>query len=250
MSEQKTKGKIRLLYERYWYVFDVTLILITFLYATLNDPFGLIMYVCGLYNQMVLRFMLTFMWVAGLVPAAFCFVVLLLRMILSWPKHINNKRTLMLLRLLVIADLGVYSILPFTFIMPPGMSTYMRGFRHYIETNADISGIRSWLGTLNPKDCVVFNATLSNGGKASSPKDLREHGWPEVVARLKPRYVTLSVDSYEHPRVCLNWGSGFLGSWGIVIGSETMPTPQSDLSPHGEYREEISKGAYIWHGFD
>lgn len=245
-----TRGQLKGLYEGYWYFFDILLIVIVYLYGTLNDPFGIIMYVCGFCNRLELRAYMMFVWVALMVPATLCGVVLLLRMISSWPKHIENKCRLLLLRLLVVLGLGSYLMLPFVPVKPDGMNAYIKGFRHYIEARADVVGIRSWLGTLGPEDCVVYNITLSGGRKASSPKDLQEQEWPKVVAQLKPRYVTLSVDDDKHPRVRINWGSGFLGSWGIVVGSEIMPTPESDLSAHGEYREEISKGAYIWYGLD
>jgi hypothetical protein len=251
VTESGTKGKIKALFKRYWYVFDILLIVLAFLYGTLNDPFGIIMYVCGLYNQLAIRAMMTFMWVIWQVPAALCFVVLLLRMIVSWPKYIENRRRLQLLRLLVIAGLGVYSVLPFTSLLPSGIDIYMRGFRHYVEANVNIAGIRNWLGTLRLEDCVVYNITnAQNGTKSSSPKELQKQEWPEVIAKLEPRYVTLSVDDDEHPEVRLNWGSGFLGSWGLTVGNKAMHTPESDISPHGEYREEIRKGAYIWYGMD
>jgi hypothetical protein len=249
-TENKTEGKIKSLYKRYWYVFDIFLILVVILYGTLNDPFGLIIYVCGLFNQMIIRSFMIFIWVFWLVPAAFCLVVLLLRIIISWTKHIQNKRTLLLLRVFIIVGLAIYLLLPFAPIMPSGMRIYIAGFRKYIEANADVSVIRGWLGTLKPEDCVVYNIITSDGSRRSSPKDLQKQEWPQVIANIKPRYVRLSLDDDKHPKVRLNWGSGFLGSWGLVVGHEEMVTPESDLSRYGEYRQEIHKGAYIWYGIE
>jgi len=249
-AESEARGEIRALYKRYWYFFDILLIVIVYLFGTLNDPFGFLWYACGLCNRLEKMAFLLFMWVGLMVPATLCGLVLLLRMIVSWPKYIENKRRLLLFRLLVIIGLGSYLVLPFTPLKSPGMHIYIKGFRHYIEAKADVAGIRSWLASLGPEDCVVYNITLSGGRKASNPKDLQKHEWPRVVGHLKPRYVTLSLDDDRRPMVRLNWGSGFLGSWGIVVGHEMMPTPESDLSPHGEYRKEISKGAYIWYGMD
>lgn len=250
-SPNETTGRKKALYKRYWYVSDVVLFLILFLYGTLNDPFGLIMYVCGLYNQLVKRFFMMFIWVFLLIPATLCFGVLMLRIILTWPKHIMNKSKLLFLRLLVIVGLGIYWILPFTLIIPHGLSVYIKGFEKYVRAEADIVEIRNWLGTLGPEDCVLYNITNAHdGSKSSSPKDLQMQEWPRVIGELKPRYVRLSVDADNHPRVRLNWGSGFLGSWGLVVGHETMPTPESDLSRYGEYRKEIRKGVYIWYGID
>ena len=58
------------------------------------------------------------------------------------------------------------------------------------------------------------------------------------------------MDDDKHPKARLWWGSGFLGSWGLVVGHEEMETPESDLSRYGEYRQEIDKGAYIWYGIE
>ena len=246
-----TTNKIKTLYSRYWYVLDVLLIIVVFLYGTLNDPFGFISYFCGLYNRMIIRFMMTFVWVMWLIPAMLCFGVLLLRILLSWPKYIENKSKLLFLHLVMIVGLGVYFILPFIPVRPSGISMYIKGFETYIRAEADITGLRRWLDTLGPEDCVVYNITSAHdGSKSTSPKDLQEQEWPAVINELKPRYVRLSVDDEKNPKVRLNWGSGFLGSWGLVVGQETMPTPESDLSLHGEYRKEICKGAYIWHGLD
>jgi hypothetical protein len=248
-SPNGTVGSVKTFYKRYWYVLDILLILVVFLYGTLNDPFGLVMYVCGLYNQLTIRALMTFIWVFWLVPAMLCFGVLLLRIILSWPKHIMNKSKLLFLRLLVIIGLGIYCILPFTFIVPHGFSVYIKGFEKYIRAEADIAGIQDWLGTLEPEDCVIYNITNAyDGTKRSSPKDLQMQEWPKAIVMLGPRFVRLSVDVENHPRVRLSWGSGFLGTWGLVVGHETMSTPESDLSRYGEYRKEIGKGVYIWYG--
>lgn len=245
-----TRGQLKALYEGYWYFFDILLVVIVYLYGTLNDPFGLLWYACGLYNRLELRAYILFIWVGLMVPAVLCGVVLLLRMIITWPKRIERKTKLLLLRLLVVVGLGGYLVLPFIPVRPHGMNIYIKGFRHYIEAKADIVGIRSWLATLGPEDCVVYNITLSGGRKASNPKDLQKYEWPEVIGKLKPRYVRLSLDDDKRPMVRLDWGSGFLGSWGLTVGDEEMPTPESDLSPHGEYRQEIRQGAYIWYGMD
>lgn len=250
-SDNVTTGKIKALYMRYWCVFDIFLIIVVFCYGTLHDPFGFMMYVCGLYNQLAIMAVMTFIWVIWLVPVALCYGVLLLRSIISWPRHIKKKSVLLLLRLLVIFGLGAYLVLPFTPVRPHGFNVYIKGFEKYIRAKADIAGIRSWLDTLEPDDCVVYNITNAHDGtKSSSPKDLQEQEWPEVISTLKPRYVTLSVDEDKHPKVRLNWGSGFLGSWGLVVGNEAMPTPESDLSQYGEYRREIHKGTYIWYGIE
>jgi hypothetical protein len=250
-STNETRGKLAGLHAKRWYVFDIILIIVVLLYGTLNDPFGLIMYVCGLFNQMGIRAMMTFAWVLWMIPAALCFVVVVLRIIISWPKHMTKSFRLSMLQVLAVFGLALYSALPFIQIGPRGIDVYMKGFTKYVEANADIAAIRSWLGTLHPDDCVVYNITnLNDGTKRSSPKQLEKPEWPEAIAHTGPRYVVLSLYDEKDPQVRLNWGSGFLGSWGLVVGVETMPTPKSDLSRYGEYRKEIQKGAYIWYGIE
>ena len=249
-NKHKAGAKILGLYTGDWYTLDIILIILVFLSGIPMDPFGLIAYVCGLFNKMAIWSMMLFTLVFLFVPAALCLLVLLLRMFISWPKHIKNKRRLLLLRVFVIVGFAIYLTLPFTPFFPPGLRIYIAGFRKHIEAKADIEAIRGWLGTLKPEDCEVYNITTGDGRKLSSPKDLQKKQWPYVIINIKPRHVRLSLDNDKQPKVRLNWGSGFLGSWGLVVGNENMPTPESDLSRHGEYRQEIRKGAYIWYGIE
>jgi len=247
----KAKVKIKTLYERYWYIFDILLIILVILYGTLNDPFALISYVCGLYNKMIIMAFMVFVWVFLLVPAALCLVVLLLRMIISWPKYIKKKSRLLILRLFTIVGLSGYLIIPFTPIRPHGFNIYIKGFSEYVKANADIEAIRGWLGTLSPEDCVEYDIIISGSDRSTQksprPKSVTNESWPKEIIDLDPRFVELSLDDEHHPKVRLNWGSGFLGTWGLVVGNESMPTPTSDLSPYGEYRKEIRKGVYVWY---
>jgi hypothetical protein len=250
-SMSETEGRLKSYYTRYWYVPDVVLIIVILSYGTLNDPSGSITYVCGLLNQKAILFAMTFYWVLLVVPAALCFAVLLLRILGSWPEHMKRGLRLSMLQVFAIFGLALYSLLPLVPIGPSGASTYFRGFTKYVESNADIVAIKSWLRTLEPDDCVVYH--ISNpreGTRSSNPKYLEQAEWPESIARVKPRTVVLSLYDDRHPEVRLSWGSGLLGSWGLVVSDESMPTPKSDLSPYGEFRQEIQKGAYIWYGIE
>jgi len=216
------------------------------------DPFGLIRYICGLYNKKGTLFAMTFISVFLLVPASLCLLVLVLRMFISWNKHIQKRTRLLILRLFVIIGLGGYLIIPYTPIRPHGFNVYIKGFSKYVKANADIEAIRAWLGTLKLEDCVEYNIIIngSNGIGRKSPKpvkDLSKESWPKAIIDLNPRFVGLSLDDDNHPKVRLEWGSGILGSWGLVVGSEEMSTPESELSRYGEYRQEIRKGVYVWY---
>lgn len=247
-AKHKTGRKIIGLCKRYWYVPDIILIVLVLLYGTLWDPFGLISYKCALNNKMVTLFAMTFILVFLLVPASLCLLALLLRMFISWPRHIQNKHRLLLLRILVIVCLGGYLTLPFTPIKPPGYKTYSKGFIKYVESNADIEAIRDWLGTLKPEDCLEYHivSTSDVRRQEGGPKELVKKAWPKIITPLDPGHVTLLLDENNQPIVRLTWGGAF-GHWGFVVGDEKMPTPGSDLSRYGEYRQEIRKGVYIWY---
>ena len=240
--QEKSVGNVKGLHNRYWYVPDIILIILVLLFGTLLDPFGLIYYVCGLYNQLGICADLYFIGFLSLVPAALCFLVLIFRMFVDWPKYISNKRRLLSHQIFVMICLLVYLVLPFLRIKPPGMRMYIAGFEGYVKKNADIGGTRSWLSTLNKEDFFEYEKRTKDRYKVLETKDS-----PDAISKLKPRFVTLSLDEENKPKVRLSWGSGFLGTWGFVVGNENLTTPESDLSWGGEYRQEIYKGVYLFY---
>lgn len=247
-SEEKAGSNIKFVHKRCSYVFDIVLIFLVLLYGTLFDPFGLINYLCGLFNELGVAFLLAVLSLLLLVPVLFCLLVLFFRLFISWPKHISNKRRLLFLRLLVTLGLIFYLALPFTPILPARMTSYIARFSKYVKANTDIKGIRGWLDTLSPEDCVVYNIiNANNESKESSPKYLEKQEWPKDIAKLSPGVVRLSLDENEYPQVRLSWGSVFVGHWGFVVGNENLPTPASNLSWGGEYRKEIKRGVYVFY---
>ena len=244
-------GRLKSFYSRYWYIFDVVLIIVILSCGTLNDPSGLIWYVCGLLNQKPGLFAMTFGCVFLMLPVGLCFALLVLRVMGSWPEHMRKGFRLSMLQVFVIFGLILYLLLPLALapVRPSGASIYFSGFSKYAESNADIAAIRSWLNTLEPDDCVVYYVSNPREGtRRSRSKYLVQEEWPEPVAQVKPRHVNLSLYDDKHPMVEFTWGSGLMGSWGLVVSVERMPTPESDLTRHGEYIEELQKGAYIWYG--
>ena len=188
---------------------------------------------------------MVFMAVHYLIPAAFCVLILLARSQISWPARIRSKYRLLLLRMVVIVGLGVYLALPFTPVKPSGFRTYTSGFKKYLQKEADIPAIRTWLSTVNPEACTDEEINLYTNYTLESvwPESI---DWPESITRFDPHYVSLSMDHTSHPIVRLTWG-GALGHWGFVVGGEDMETPESDFSEYGEYRLELIEGAYVWH---
>ncbi len=76
---------------------------------------------------------------------------------------------------------------------------------------------------------------------------LQPQQWPDAIKNLNPRYIRVSNDDSNKPQIRLFWGSGFLGTWGFVVGNENLKTPVSDNSWEGEYRREINQGVYVFY---
>lgn len=108
----------------------------------------------------------------------------------------------------------------------PGYLSFTEGFTDRMKTEADIDGMRRWLYT--------WSGAVGD--------EVPRATWPEAVSRLTPKYV--DVIKTDHRRCLrLGWGSGF-GHWGIVVGSEDMPTPKSSKR---EFTMPLEPGAYVWH---
>lgn len=246
--QQQAIDDIKSINIRYWYVLDIILFVLILCWGTLSDPFGLVFYICGLVNKLDMAASLTFLSMLLLIPVSLSLLVLISRMFISWPKYIINKRRLLWIRLFTIFGVIFYLILPYMPFKPSGMKFYIAGFNKYISSNADISGIRNWLETLNSEDYKenkIINT--SDGNSPENPDSLEHQGLPVAIANLHPRFVQLSLDGNKKPQVRLNWGSGFLGTWGVVVGNEQLLIPVSDLSWGGEYRKEIDKGIYLFY---
>ena len=114
---------------------------------------------------------------------------------------------------------------------------------------------------INNKDLELFkdklngqlidsnNADYENARKIWNgmiDKQSAESEWPPCIAELAPRFVMVTPDNGGHLRVRLLWGSGFIGSWGIVVGRADMPMPPSDASGSREQRYPLAPGAYVW----
>jgi hypothetical protein len=225
---------------KYWYVLDIILIILVLFYVIPNVPFRLKWYVSGLFN---LFSMYSFMLAIDLllfVPATFCVFVLGIRIFFSWPKHINDKRKLLFLRLCVITGLIVIFGLLFKPIKKPVINIYMDGFTKHVKANADIKAIRLWLDTIN-REFFVKDNTIS------ASIDIQRQEWPECVVGLYPGSVRLLLDDNGHPQVWFVWADHWLGVWGFVVGKEDFLFPLSDISSLREYRKELCKGVYLFY---
>jgi len=104
----------------------------------------------------------------------------------------------------------------------PGYIPFMMGFRERMQSQANIAGIRKWIGK----------------GFSSKEGEIVPSTWPASVKKLSPKFVTIKL---EGKAVKLWWGGGF-GHWGLVVGPEDMVFPVSK----DEFIVPIASGAYVW----
>ncbi|HNY78212.1 MAG: hypothetical protein RBS72_11480 [Sedimentisphaerales bacterium] len=184
--------------------------------------------------------------------------VLGVRMYISWPKHVEGFWRLLLAWAIVIV--GVVLLVAVSFeVWPPLGRFQMSGFRRYIQRQADIPAMQTWLDTVDPNVCDeerIAVGTDVHGVPIPLPSEV---DLPSSVLDLKPRYVQLSLDETNRPMVCLEWGSGLEGTWGLTVGRKDMPIlgtqrPTKTLLRgdqvrrcYDEDRLPIADGAYIWH---
>jgi len=249
MTEHKRKSNIMGLYERYWYVLDIMLVGFVLLFRIFENSLILISYICGIYNSMGMLFKAILLFGSLLFPAFLCLLILPLRMIISWPEHIQDKRKLLSLCVLVIivVTVIVYLGAPFKRIGPSGGKAYAYGLKKHMEARADIEAIRGWLSTLSPKDCTGEEIKVYVEEKGSYKLKWPEKiDWHDSITCFEPRYVNLSLDNNNHPMICLTW-RGYHTRYGIVVDGQGMDIPASDFSGDiDKYRLELCKGAYVW----
>jgi hypothetical protein len=81
--------------------------------------------------------------------------------------------------------------------------------------------------------------------------------WASAITQLNPHYVQLDKTETGRPKIRLTWG-GALGHWGVEIGPEDMPIPETlprrrnviygqVFWDEGEYRLPLAPGAYVWY---
>ena len=247
MTDSKWKRRLVDSFRCRWYLWDILLVAVILGIGSLLDPFGVIEYVGGTRNEDYGFFGMALLTVYGLGPLALiCLIALFLRMRTLWPEHISSRRKVLALQALVGIGLLSYLVSPFLPIRPPGYRIFMSGFVRYVETNADMKSIRSWLDTLEPGVCTGTTIDLrgaQGSGRGNWPNTI---AWSPAVTCFDPAYAVLSLDEARHPTIRLEWG-GVFGHWGFVVGGEKMQTPASDLSEHGEYRLPLAPGVYVWH---
>ena len=104
---------------RRWYIWDAMIVAVT----VLCGPYliGITGYVAGLRDDPGQGIGLGLPIICGVWPLlVICLALLIVRMVLVWPKRISNRRRLWFLRVATIGVLVVCVILPFTPLRVPG----------------------------------------------------------------------------------------------------------------------------------
>jgi len=236
-----------------WYVPDILLGVVILAGSPYFVPAA--GYVAGLRNDQGLAFTLVMFVMFVLWPAlAGCLVVLVYRMIRTWPKHIAKEGRLWLLRLGVLAGLVTLLVVPFTPLRPPGRPGYAHGFRRYVLGKVDIVEVQAWLSTLGADVCKHGPFRVQRGEEGPVWPDTAD--WPPSLTRLDPIQAYFRMTADRRLTIRLTWvvpGE----SWGIEIGPADMLIPKSQPRTRdhnfkqvvwndGEYRLRMGPGAYVW----
>ncbi len=109
-----------------------------------------------------------------------------------------------------------------------GIDKFAQGFEQKMRREADVKAIRAWASGL-----VV---PAEEGVVPSVPENL----WSESVTALSPQEVYYAEDVMG---VRLDWGGGFMGHYGLVVGPENMEIPNTTEM---ELIMPLEAGAYLF----
>lgn len=259
MNEEKKNDNVQL--PRKTYVHIVGVILLTAILASMFI-WGVILYVAGRFNSVVAYGISLLIQSCLLIPLiVVCLLVLVVRLVSRWRRLSHGQRRL---HVLIVVACAAFTVLEVTTGMVPSpLMMYVRGFTGYAVNATDVQAIQNWLGTLDPNECrgqyVYLESATGVNPNLSHIDASRSVLWPPSLARFHPVQIGLLLDDTGRPMIRLQWGSSFVGSWGIVVGIRDMRTPETQESawskyqkPGGEmqrvweYRRPIAPGAYVW----
>jgi hypothetical protein len=246
-----------------WYVWGIILASPLFVLGTFLHLGPVFRYFEGLRNEeaglfgvpCLVQLILVLCVLAGL-PA------LVIRMIISWPKHIRSRRRLWALRLLLVPGLLAYCAVWFTPLPPSPRRAFIRGFEKYMKGNVDVPAIQTWLSTLDPN--VPSDLSLSEEGefRVFPEEDTPPIPCPECILRLEPKHADLARLQSGRLHVQLYWGAFWSAGRGLVVGDKEMEIPQTEppgwyyyppdtreerIRIPGRYCSPLAPGAYVWY---
>jgi hypothetical protein len=221
-----------------WYYWDLALAAVLLWFEIILDPWGVFSYLGGLINVPFSHIALL-MSVMVVPVALFCPLVLLVRMLVVWPRRLHSWRRLLTAWGMAASVFSIGFILPFLFPIARPWDAFMAGFQQHVRWRVDIPAVQEWLATLKPSPL--------RPGQAHPDIPVEKSDLPASLAGLKAWGWRMDFDDRDRPTIRLMWGSGVMGGWGLVVGGEQMETPPSDFSRYGEVRQTIAPGAYVWY---
>jgi len=202
-------------------------------------PSGIICYSGGLFNSSPAIALVSVAVLPALVTAG-AFPVLVVQAAVTWRRRTRDGRRRILVWLVLTGGFFCPYAWGFAGCTVSPFDMFVRGFRRYAERRVDVEAIRDWLD--------AYDADPRDGEYDSVDRRLAKSEQPACVAKLAPKFVTVLSERGESLKVRLLWGGGFIGHWGVVVGSRDMPMPPSDPRRFDEQRYPLSPGAYIWSG--
>lgn len=221
-----------------WYYWDLALAAVILWLEIILDPWGVFGYLGGLINVPFSQegLMLSFMVAPW---TLLCPVVLLVRMLVVWPRRLRRWLHVFLAWGIVVAVFAAGFVLPFRLPIARSWEAFMAGFQRYVQRRVDVPAVQDWLATIEPGPVLP--------GRTEPDIAVEEKDLPPSIAGLKAWGWQMDFDEANRPMIRLTWGSGVMGGWGLVVGHKEMAPPPSDFSQYGEVRQTIAPGAYVWY---
>ncbi len=200
---------------------------------------GLSFYLLGMFNVSPLAYLPCFLPI--LIPVIAIYLpVLIVRAVSRRLGLTDRKWRRRMLSVIACRVFAASFLLAFVSSVAPA-NIWARGLGRYVKARADITGIQSWLDTLDPNDCPKYAPDVPT---AHRPKDIPT---PPSVGGLRRYGGQVWRDEAGCPMIRFRLGGGgFITHWGLVIGRRDLQTPPDILDHVGEVHVTLAPGVYIW----
>ena len=201
-------------------------------------PLGIIFYVGGLFNSMLV-FVVMFLSAFLILTAIAAFPVLIVYAAVTWRWRTRHGRRALILWITLTGGFVVPLIFGFAGLTSSPKDMFIRGFSGYVQRCVDVPAVQEWLATLKPSPLQP--------GQIHPDICVEESDLPASIACLRAWGWRVEFDDADRPRIRLMWGSGMTGNWGLVVDHSHMETPPSNFSQQGEVRHAVAPGTYVWY---
>jgi predicted PurR-regulated permease PerM len=154
-------------------------------------------------------------------------IYFVVRSISHWQKRTTRKN---ILCLFLVMSLFLSVVVGFRYRIRPHVQT-ASGFLTKVQKNINIGEVQAWLAQQQIEEYTSVN--------------VRETGF-EVPDEIQKYFSNAYITIYNRDggnKLHIGYGSGFIASWGLEIGPQSMYIPVTDEST---YIVPICPGAYVW----